>query len=110
MQYQYHVAHSDSALPKHERALHRLSNEQLQREYEQVHFPFRYCFNERDGRGNASYLPRFDGNGVEITFDTVGPQSAADELIAEFLHCWNKMVPGLAVVVGDAVPLIHAPE
>jgi hypothetical protein len=99
MQYRY----------QHARELHRLSNEQLQREYEHVHFPFRYCFNGRDGHGNASYLPRADGNGVEITFDTDGPQSVADELIAEFLNCWNNMVPGLAVAVVDSVLPAHAP-
>jgi hypothetical protein len=36
------------------------------------------------------------------------PQSTADELIAEFLSCWNKMIPGLAVVVLMVVALKDA--
>lgn len=104
MQYRYHVGHSESAIPEHEHDFHRWSSEQLRREYEQVHFPFRYCFNERDGHSNASYLPRSHGDGVEIRFAMDESQSAADELVAKFLNCWNEMVPGLAVVVLDAMP------
>jgi len=98
MLYKYLVAHSDDALPRVELALHRLSPDDVRREYELADTPFRFFF-ERQEKVQADFSILPNDEGMEIRLELDGNQAAADDLLAAFLIGWNKMKPGLAVVL-----------
>jgi hypothetical protein len=102
MVYRYLVAHSDDALSPVELALYRLSSDDILREYELVDFPFHYFFDDR--HGVKARFKRQSEQGLEIWIELNGGQRAADDLLAEFLIAWNKMVPGLAVILREKLP------
>jgi hypothetical protein len=98
MIYKYHVAHSDDALPRVELAMHGLSLDEVRREYELADTPFRFFFEGKEEvRAEFSILP--DDKGMEIRLEIDGDRLAANEVLRDFLIGWNKMTPGLAVVL-----------
>lgn len=96
--FRYEVAHSDEALPVIERALHSLSEEEVQREYEQIDTPFRVFFDQKPAV-DASHSWQRGDDSIEISLTGPATQVAADNLVAEFLVWWNNMHKGLAVVL-----------
>jgi hypothetical protein len=103
MIFRYLVAHSDSALPPSELALHGLSPDDVMREHELVDFPFEYFFQDKRGV-TATFRRRPADQHLEINLELDGTQRDADDLLAQFLIGWNRMVPGLAVILKQKLP------
>lgn len=107
MKYRFLVGHSDDGVPKLELALHRLEPDEVLREYQFVDHPFSFFFDQKIGvKATVAHQPGDEG--LEITVDLNGSQREADDLVRDFLISWNKMTPGLAVVLQRRLPASKA--